>query len=836
MSDDFAANTSTTGTVAVGGSATGEIERRRDIDWFSVELVAGKTYVVDLKGSGDDPLVRARLAGLYDSDGAGVSGVTGVGDGAGGSRLTFTATESGTYYIAAGGKGNRQGTYTVEVQEAPDPAPQPDPVQGQPQQIVPPVDPDATAAGATELGDLTSGARVARGSVDGGDDRTDYYKFTLTEARAVTLSLRRQDADADLYLEDGDGNVLASSTRGGTRGETIAETLEAGTYYVRVAAQEAGDNDYTLRAAAPTPARQPQQPLPQLPADPDATAAGATDLGDISIGSPDRVSATEADVDYHRGTVNGTSDVTDYYSFTLSGARHVKFWLTQQDANADLYLEDAKGNVLDSSTKGGKKADIVSAALEAGTYYVRVAAQEAGVNNYVLGQDEFLWLPELAQDASTAGTVDVGGSVVSELTGPNDRDWFKVELEAGKTYRIDLKGTATGDGSLWDPDLNALYDANGTWVRDGNDVWYNDDGGVGTNARGFFTPAEDGTYFIEAAGSPNAPGSARVGTYKLEVAEVDDDYTADTGTTGTISLGSPTTGTIEHPDDIDWFQIELKAGKIYQLDMTGSASGYVGSADVGKGTLADPRLHGVYDAEGNAVAIGTGAGGRTWDDDGPVGNNARVFISPTEDGTYYVAASAGDSPRDRYKTGEYTLSAVEVVDDFAADTSTTGTVAVGGSVWGEVQYWGDRDWVKVELEAGETYRIELLGSRKLNGWSEESQDSSGPRATLWDWNLRGAIYDADGNRVDDSKLGWGGLDGRAHWPPGCKEAWVNRVEFTPTESGTYYVEADTGNYRYIGKGVDKEANADGPAPDDALGTYMVTVAESEFIATDEYSL
>ena len=50
MSDDYASSTSTTGSVAVGGSATGEIETSGDRDWFAVTLEAGRTYRIDLEG------------------------------------------------------------------------------------------------------------------------------------------------------------------------------------------------------------------------------------------------------------------------------------------------------------------------------------------------------------------------------------------------------------------------------------------------------------------------------------------------------------------------------------------------------------------------------------------------------------------------------------------------------------------------------------------------------------------------------------------------------------------------------------------------------------------
>ena len=78
MSDDYAADTQTTGTVAVGGSATGTIETAHDQDWFAVELVAGRTYVIDLRGNPtDDGTLRdPYLRAIYDADGNRISNTT----------------------------------------------------------------------------------------------------------------------------------------------------------------------------------------------------------------------------------------------------------------------------------------------------------------------------------------------------------------------------------------------------------------------------------------------------------------------------------------------------------------------------------------------------------------------------------------------------------------------------------------------------------------------------------------------------------------------------------------------------------------------------------------
>lgn len=115
LANDYAASTSTTGTVAVGGSRTGIIEAAGDVDWLSVSLTAGATYQIDVRGAASnggtltDPFLALRNANgalLVDDDDSG----TGLD-----SQLTYTPTASGTYYIAASAYSTSTGTYTVAV-------------------------------------------------------------------------------------------------------------------------------------------------------------------------------------------------------------------------------------------------------------------------------------------------------------------------------------------------------------------------------------------------------------------------------------------------------------------------------------------------------------------------------------------------------------------------------------------------------------------------------------------------------------------------------------------------------------------------------------------------
>ena len=194
-----------------------------------------------------------------------------------------------------------------------------------------------------------------------------------------------------------------------------------------------------------------------------------------------------------------------------------------------------------------------------------------------------------------------------------------MELEEGKTYRIDLEGLSTDAGTLLDPFLGGVYDANGALLAQSADF----DGGEGWNSRLIFTAAETATHYIEAE---NYRG---LGTYTLSVTDISDEVTDDfafgTGTSGTVSVDGSVTGEIEHARDQDWFAVELEADKTYRIDLEGNWSS--------AGTLLDPHLRGVYDSDG-ALLPGTE------DANGGMIYNSRVTFTATATETHYVAASA----------------------------------------------------------------------------------------------------------------------------------------------------------------------------------------------------
>ena len=358
---------------------------------------------------------------------------------------------------------------------------------------------------------------------------------------------------------------------------------------------------------------------------------------------------------------------------------------------------------------------------------------------------------DLPESTSTTGEVDVGGSVTGNIDDNDDEDWFKVELEAGTRYQIDLEGAPTSRGTLPDPYMD-IRSAAAPAVR----ILIDDDGGVGTNSRVIYTPTAAGTYYLEANTASGA------GTYTLSMivlgangnSEADTDFPGTTATTGRVEVGASATGNIGTGGDQDWFKVVLEADKTYRIDMNGSNGG--------GGTLNDTRLSNIRDSSGNEIS-GTGN-----DDIDALNSNldSQTTFTPTEAGAYYLVALGGGGT----VTGTYTLSVHDITpsDDCTADTDTTCEVDVGGSVTGNIETEDDEDWFKVVLEADKTYQIDMKGEYGGGGTLEDP--------------LLDNIRDSSGTGISDT----GNDDVDAD-----NDNYDSRTTFTPTTAGAYYLVATT---------------------------------------------
>ena len=753
--DDFAAGIGTSGTVQVGGSATGEIEIAGDRDWFAVTLQAGRLYRIDLKGSqtGSGTLRDPYLRGVYDDDGVLLDGTTnddggtnsyqgayvdggaldesGVyingapndGSAFANSRVFVTAEETGIHYVAAGAYGDREGTYTLSVTDVSE--------DGN-------LRSDDFAADTTTTGRVAVGGLVT-GEIERAGDR-DWFAVDLVEGKTYQFMLKGEwyplDGTLhDVYLRgvhDAEGNLIGGTTdnnSGQIRNALVFYTADrTGIHYVAAGAADDGKGTYTLSVTD---------------IGTDDYAADTTTTGRVVVG----------------GTTTGTHypGDRDWFAVDLEAGKHYEFEqmgaLTEEGTlrNTSLWLiYDADGNV-DHGVRlykhgHGYNARMIFTAREDATYYVEARADGPVLHSqgtYTLSAREIL--DDYTAETGTTGRLEVGESIAGEVNIPHDRDWFAVTLQEGRTYRIDLKGFSTSAGTLWSPYLHGVHDAHGALL----DGTTNDDGGAYENSRVTFKADATATYYVAAGGDPQ---HSDVGTYTLSVTDVTDgvpdDYSADTSRTGSLTVGGSATGEIDDEGDEDWFAVTLEAGQTYRIDLEGHWTG--------AGTLYRPYLRGVHDAEGNLID-------GTTNDNGGARENSRMTFRADVGGIYYVAAGAyGD------REGTYTLSVTDVTDgvpedDYAADTSTTGSLTVGGSAMGKVDYEGDEDWFAVTLEAGQNYRIDLKGSQAGAG-------------TLYDPYLRG-VHDAEGNLLDDTTNDSGG------------NFKYSLVYFKADVAGPYYVAA-----------------------------------------------
>ena len=91
--------------------------------------------------------------------------------------------------------------------------------------------------------------------MNGGSDIVDYFAFSLSRERLVGVLLRSMERDADVFVEDSSGTVLASSIAASNESDRLTVALAAGSYFVRVEAYGRGPNSYDLQMGTAAPDR-----------------------------------------------------------------------------------------------------------------------------------------------------------------------------------------------------------------------------------------------------------------------------------------------------------------------------------------------------------------------------------------------------------------------------------------------------------------------------------------------------------------------------------------------------------------------------------------------------
>lgn len=342
------------------------------------------------------------------------------------------------------------------------------------------------------------------------------------------------------------------------------------------------------------------------------------------------------------------------------------------------------------------------------------------------------------ENIDTDGTVVVGDTASGQIEISGDEDWFAVEVEAGRIYQFDLQGGTLSDTYL------TLRGAQGQVFTT------NDDGGPGLDSRITFTSAITDTVYLVAEAY-----STGVGTYTLTALDIspptifDDFPTESIDTDGAVVVGQSQSGDIETVNDTDWFAVDVIAGRVYQFDLSGN-------------TLTNPYLT-LRLADSSVYII---------NDNGGPGIDSRITYTATATGTLYLVAEANSTG-----VGTYTLTALDIspppipgitvsegLSDSPGSIGTSDVVISGDTFEGRLANGTDHDFIRIELRAGVAYTFELQGVDTEGG-------------TLANPVL--SLRDASGNLISSND------DGGTVFDPS--------IAYTPTASGSYYLEASTDN-------------------------------------------
>ena len=568
-------------------------------------------------------------------------------------------------------------------------------------------DADAVRGGAVDLGTVAvaDAAGSHNGMLDGGRDVTDYFLLTLATSARLSLTLTGLDHDADLTVEDANGDAVYTSSADGVADESINELFAAGTWYVRVSAVEPGMNGYALgydaTALVAGEALGTDATLTSL-------ALDGVDIGTFSA-------ATHA---YHASVTHDLA-VTTVTAVAAGGAA------------ANVTPVDTNGAAAGHQVELEGGADtlitiVVTAADRTTTTTYTVTVNRAAPPNAVTA----LTLVNATGGPPDPDLLEIAEGATLDLTGAT---WYSIraDIESGhgvRSVRFRLSGAKRRDHTERIPPYSLAGD--GGW----------------SDYYGMNFP--NGSYRLVAT------AYAEAGVAGTELGRIERNFTV----TGSFAAdAAPVTGFkvfssgTEAGAIADGGTIDISMLAQHQMDFRAelASSPAVGSVHL---LLNGPTFgERVVNASPYALFGGDGV---------PLNNGAHTlkatpYIETDGRGhaltplTVAFTVSGGDT----------TVPAADIPDD----TSTTATLRAGQSLLGRIDPVHDRDWYRVEFEAGTTYVIDLEGASTNAG-------------TLHNPLLRW-LHDADGNGIRHTRDDNDGTGLNA------------RQRYTAPTTGTYYVSA-----------------------------------------------
>jgi len=488
-SDDFPGDTSTQGVVAINGAAaTGSIEISGDQDAFRVDLVAGVEYTFTLQRTASglaDPYL-----GLY-APGGNLSAEDDDSAGAGNSRISYTATTTGTHYLVALDYDDGRGAYTLSARTQDSTAPT---LTG----ITPADGSTQIAVGANLALQFSEAVRAGNGSIR-----------IVTTSGQVLREVRAADTAAVTFNGDrvtvDPGENLPANTEFTVLVDADAFRDAAGNAYAGLSSTSA----WNFRTAAVSSTD--DYPLSVDTTGVVPTTGVAVNARIDSAGDGDLFKVVlQADVTYRFDMIAPQNVPVDPY-LVLYGLLPDVDYITYDDDSGPLPND----------------AQFYFTPSVGGTYYLAAYDYADSVGVYTVSAtratDDF--------SGTVRGRLTVGGSAsAGTINVPSDSDTFDLDVVAGRQYTVELKASTSGGGVALDDPYLVLLDPSGKALA------FDDDSGVGLNSALTFTATSSGTYKVAASDFDTGIGKYQISAFQRNVVTGGTGNDLLSGTTGRDTL------------------------------------------------------------------------------------------------------------------------------------------------------------------------------------------------------------------------------------------------------------------------------------------------------------
>ncbi len=596
-----------------------------DVDMYQVTLVAGVAYQLSVFGlaSAAGTLSNPEIGFLLNGVGQNSLDISVAGLSNTDVQITFEVRESGTYYLPVT-SGGGVGTYTVNLT------------------TITPTEP----GGSNDIGSTVGTAgMLADGVAFEGDishvGDLDMFGVAMLAGEVWDISMLGS-SDGSHTLNS--ANIYGVFNAAGQLIELVnVASLEfaaptTGTFYFAAVANSDNTGTYQFLASN----IDTSEPGGGVDYASDITTSSVLTLGGTLTAS----FSYSVDNDWHQVTlVAGQTYAVAIHTAAGSAVGTPYFNGVFNAAGTGVNISQS-GNYTNSLVE-----DIVYLTADvSGTYFLSTTSNTSDRGNYTVTFNQ-IDITEPGGGADYGDTLDMASAfdIATTLNGTisyeYDEDFLAVELVAGQSYTFTMSGDATYGTALAVADIYQIHD------RDGYSYFGIEGTNISINGEDTltFTAHYTGTFYLEL----NNGNSAESGDYTLSVsnAGLDEpdgsfDIAANINTTAVLAVGGTAIGGVGLEYDRDWYAIEFVAGNVYQISLTGAASG--------TGTLIDPRIHLIYDSSGVGIA---GA----FNDDG-FGDSRESFMLFTASytGTYYIAAGGWD-----VEVGTYELAVSDVTSTHA---------------------------------------------------------------------------------------------------------------------------------------------------------------------------